>query len=65
MATTYAGTKGRIRKVTTSPLSILGEGTWWLASRPGGVYLVGDGLHFYRWADAVTYASGRAESEEP
>jgi hypothetical protein len=29
----------------------------WEASRPGCVYLVGQGLHFDSWSDAITYAT--------
>ncbi|GAB2519626.1 hypothetical protein FB385_2667 [Paramicrobacterium agarici] len=33
-----------------------GEQTW-CAARPGTPYLVGHGLHFYTWQDAIEYAT--------
>jgi hypothetical protein len=29
----------------------------WEAGCPGGVYLFGEGLHFYTWLDAIRYAT--------
>lgn len=47
-----------VKRVELSPISILGLGTYWLAAKPGGVYLVGHGNHFYTEADANEYAFG-------
>lgn len=29
----------------------------WIAARPGGLYLAGHGWHFYRFEDALAYAT--------
>jgi hypothetical protein len=47
-----------VERVELSPLHILGPGTYWLAAKPGGVYLVGHGNHFYTEAEAQEYAFG-------
>lgn len=46
-----------VHKVKTSALSVFGEGHAWLAAKPGHRYLVGHGLHFETWQDAIDYAS--------
>ncbi|MCC3276393.1 hypothetical protein LJ753_10980 [Arthrobacter sp. zg-Y20] len=46
-----------VRKVRTSPLSPKGEGEYRRAARPGNLYLVGHGLHFDNWQDAINYAT--------
>jgi hypothetical protein len=52
----YQG-KSRVRRVRF-PLT----GEWaWRASKHGNYYLVGDGLHFYRWRDAMDYVTAPPE----
>lgn len=53
-----------VRKVETSPISIFGKGTYWLAAKPGGMYLVGHGWHFATEEDANEYAFGPAPELE-
>jgi hypothetical protein len=47
---TYTG-KAFVRKGTFLGLPA------WVAARPGGVYLMGAGLHFEWWEDAMKYAT--------
>lgn len=49
-----------VEKVELSPLHVLGPGTFWRAAKPGKVYLVGHGNHFYTQADAEDYAFGES-----
>ena len=64
-ATTHRGTKARVRRVPT-PIILRDNGyrdtdkeMWsWRASVPGKPYLIGSGLHFYTWVDAMDYATG-------
>ena len=55
----HAG-KPRVRRVR---FSLTGE-LCWQAARPGIVYLFGEGLHFYSWADAIAYALNGADSAD-
>lgn len=57
-------TRGHVRRVELSPLHIMGPGTYWLAARPGDVYLAGHGFHFYDWDEAVSYASSAPNDHE-
>lgn len=52
-ATKFRGNKPRVRKVIF-PLD--GQPAW-RGSVPGHLYLVGDGLHFYTWQEAIDYAT--------
>lgn len=49
-----------VERVELSPLHIMGAGTYWRAAKPGGIYLMGHGLHFHTEADANEYAFGEA-----
>jgi len=53
---TCAHARPHVRRVPTPP--VLGDGWSWQAGRPGQIYLVGDGLHFESWSDAIRYALG-------
>lgn len=56
--------RGHVRRVELSPLHIMGPGTYWLAARPGEVYLAGHGFHFYDWGEAVSYAGSDQPYDE-
>lgn len=58
----YDGKKPRVRRVLVPWMSPSAPGYAWRASRPGQFYIVGDGLHFDDWSDAIAYAT--AEKEE-
>ena len=48
--------EAHVEKVTTSRLSIFGEGEYWRAARPGNFYLAGHGFHFDTEDEARAYA---------
>lgn len=56
--TTCRCKKAHVKQVRTSSISIFGEGLFWVAARPGGVYLAGHGYHFDNFNDALKYATG-------
>lgn len=43
-------------RVRQGRFALTGE-TVWVASRTGGTYLFGGGLHFHSWADAIAYVT--------
>ncbi len=62
--TTCNCSSAHVKKVRTSALSVFGEGTAWLAARPGGIYLAGHGFHFATFDDALIYAVGGASESD-
>jgi len=68
--TTYRDTRAKVRRVPT-PIILrdngfrdAGKEMWsWRASVPGKPYLVGDGLHFHTWDDAMDYATGKGRAK--
>ncbi|WXW93186.1 hypothetical protein SEA_BRAYBEAST_50 [Arthrobacter phage BrayBeast] len=53
-----------VEKVKLGPLHILGQGTFWRAAKPGGIYLAGHGAHFYTEDAANEYAFGPGPEQE-
>jgi hypothetical protein len=58
----YDGQKARVRRVLVPWWSPVSTEYAWRASRPGQFYIIGDGLHFDDWSEAIAYAT--AEREE-
>jgi hypothetical protein len=58
----YDGKKARVRRVLVPWWSPVSTAYAWRASRPGQFYIIGDGLHFDDWSEAIAYAT--AEREE-
>lgn len=56
--TTCRCKRAHVKQAKTSPISIFGEGEFWIAARPGGVYLAGHGYRFDNFNDALKYATG-------
>lgn len=59
--TTCKCERPHVKRVTLSTLHIMGPGTYWVAARPGGMYLVGHGWHYDTWEDAIHYATSPQE----